>query len=189
MLDLALGFMRNELNAYLAARTGSDTIQAKLTRVVDEAGKYAFPQDSLALSLIHVEEERTFRAQLPSHFYVNGESVTREPELQLNLHMLLAANFKQYDEALKHLSLVLTFFQSHQAFTAARHPALDPRIEKLTVELQSLTYEQLNQLWGFIGGKQLPSVVYKVRMVVLQDVEQTSILPPITAITSTATGR
>jgi len=54
------------------------------------------------------------------------------------------------------------------------------------VELMSLTYEQLNQVWAFVGGKQLPSVIYRVRMIVLQDVEQSSIQPPITKMSATS---
>ena len=67
------------------------------------------------------------------------------------------------------------YFQAHSSFTFEEYPALDPRIGKLTVELQSLNYEQLNQVWAFIGGKQLPSAIYKFRMVVLQDDVQTAI--------------
>ena len=52
----------------------------------------------------------------------------------------------------------------------------------MTVELQSLGYEQLNQIWAFIGGKQLPSVIYKVRMIVLQDETPAGIQPPLTVI-------
>jgi hypothetical protein len=97
---------------------------------------------------------------------------------------MFAANFQKYDVALKYLSLVLTYFQSHPAFTTDNQPALDPRIGKLTVELQSLTYEQLNQIWAFIGGKLLPSIVYKVRMVALQDETPKAVQPPITQIKS-----
>lgn len=185
MLDIALGFLRDELNAYLASRSGSDAIKAKLTRIMDETtGKYAFGQELIGVSLLQLEEERVFRAQLPSHTVVNGQQVVQEPELKLNLTVVFAANFKQYDEGLKFLSYVLAFFQSHGAFTPAEYPGLDTRIEKLTVELQSLTYEQLNQVWGFIGGKQLPAAFYKVRMVVVQDAQPVAVQPPVTVIST-----
>ncbi|MBV9773848.1 MAG: DUF4255 domain-containing protein [Gemmatimonadetes bacterium] len=182
MLEIALEFLRHQLNDFVAARTGSVSVEVKLARVVDDAGKYAIPPDSLGISLINVEEERTLREQLPTHTYVDGRHLVQEPPLKLNLHVIVAANFQHYDEALKHLSSVLTYFQSHPGFTPARHPSLDPRIEKLTVELQTLGYEQLNQVWAFIGGKQLPSAIYKVRMVILQDLEPTAVQPPVRAI-------
>lgn len=183
MLDLALEFLRSELNAFLAARMGPSTVEARLSRVVDENGKYAFPEDSLGISLVNLEEERVLRAQLPSHAFVGGQHVVREPELKLNLYVLVAANFKLYDQGLKYLSCVLTYFQAHASFTPERYPGLDPRVEKLTAELQSLNYEQLNQMWAYIGGKQLPSVVYRVRMVAIQDLEVSEVRPPLTAVT------
>ena len=111
-----------------------------------------------------------------------------EPEIKLNLHVMFAANFKQYDTALKYISYVLMYFQSHHYFSSEEYPALDERIGKLTMELQSLSYEQLNQVWAFIGGKQLLSVIYKVRMVILQDEAQMAIQPPITIINTQIEG-
>jgi hypothetical protein len=163
-------------------------VRARLTRIVDEAGKYAFPEDALGVTLIDIDEERTFKAQLPSHTYVDGQHVVQQPELKLNLHVMFAAHFRQYDEALKYLTMVLTYFQAHAVFTPTTHPGLDARIEKVTVELESLSYEQLNQIWAFIGGRQLPSAVYRVRMVVLQDREPIMVGPPIRTITATLGG-
>lgn len=182
MLDTALKFLKDELNTYLLTQTGSDSIKVEMSKLVDEAGKYAFELDTIAASIINIEEDRIFKSQVPEHIYTNGQHIVLEPELKLNLHVLFAANFKVYDQALKYLSYVLTYFQSHPSFTSVEYPALDPGIEKLTTELQSLSYEQLNQVWAFIGGKQLPSVIYKVRMVSLQAMVPTVIQPPIMEI-------
>jgi len=182
MLDIALKFLRDELNTYLLTRSGSDTIKVKLSKVVDEAGKYAFEQELIGASIINIEEERTVKTHLPEYTYVNGQHVVREPELKLNLYVMFAANFKIYDEALKFISHILTYFQSQPSFTREEFPGLDPRIEKLTLELQSPGYEQLNQIWAFIGGKQLPSVIYKVRMVILEPEAPAAVQPPLTKL-------
>ena len=190
MLDLALEFLRDELNGYIAARTGSDQEAVVLSRFpAAAADKYGFDEDKLGMTVINLEEERTVKTQLPTHTYVNGQHVVREPDIKINVHTLIGANYKQYDEALKFISLVLLFFQSHPVFTPTDYPALDPSIERLGVELQSPNYEQLNQIWGFVGAKQLPSVIYKVRMVVLQDVEPAQTRPPLTGIAITSTAR
>jgi len=182
MLHTVLQFLGDELNTYLFARTGADSVVIKASKVVDESGKYAFDEGTLCASVINIEEERILKSHLPGYTLVDGQHVLLEPDLKLNLHVLFAANFKKYDVALKYLALVLTYFQSHPAFTPDEYPALDARIGKLNMELQSLTYEQLNQIWAFIGGKQLPSVVYKVRMVAIQDEAQIAVRPPITTI-------
>ena len=150
--------------------------------MVDETGKYAIHSETVGLSLINIEEERLTREQLPDYRYVNGQHIKKEPELKLNLHVIVVANFTHYDVGLKYLSLVLTYFQSHPFFTPSEYPALDTRITKLIVELQSLGYEQLNQIWTYIGGKQLPSVIYKVRLVAIQDQTLKAVQPPLTAI-------
>lgn len=185
MLDIALKFLTDELNSYLNLNIRADPNPVevvKMSRLVDDAGKYAFAEGTIAATIINIEEERTFKSQLPDYTYRNGQHVVLEPEIKLNLHVMLAANFKQYDSALKYIAYVLTYFQSHSYFTSEEYPALDERIGKLTMELQSLSYEQLNQVWAFIGGKQLLSVIYKVRMVILQDEAQMAIQPPITII-------
>ncbi|HEY9698906.1 MAG TPA: DUF4255 domain-containing protein [Trichocoleus sp.] len=185
MLDLALRFLKNELNTYLLTQTATNTVEVRLSKLVDESGRYAIDEETLGITVINIEEDRIFKSHLPEYAYSNGQHLVMEPDLKLNLHILIAANFKQYDQALKYISLVLTFFQSHPFFDSSINADLDPRIEKLVVELQSLNYEQLNQVWAFVGGKQLPSVIYKVRLVVLQDQAQTAIQPPITQINST----
>jgi hypothetical protein len=182
MIDVALKFLVAELNSYLLNRTGSNLGEAELTRIVDDLGKWAIGVDHLAAALINVEEERILKAHLPEPAFVDGRHVILEPPLKLNLHVLFAAHFQKYDQALKYLAHVLTFFQSHLTFPSDQYPGLDPRIARLNVELLSPTYEHLNQIWAFVGGKQLPSAVYRVRMVVLQDVEPKSVEPPLTAV-------
>jgi hypothetical protein len=190
MLDIALEFVTDELNAFIAARTGTDTVQAKLVRFSAETGNgYGFDLGDIGITVINLEEERTVRSQLPTHALVNGQHVVREPDVKLNVHVLIGAHIKPYDEALKYISLVFLFFQSHPVFTPGEYPAMDPALERLAVELQSPTYEQLNQIWGFVGAKQLPSAVYKIRMVVLQDTEPGAIRPPVTGITTATSAR
>lgn len=169
MLDIALKFLVKELGSYLLLRTGTSFGEPEICRLVDESGKWAVTEDHIGASLINLEEERAVKPQLPEAVLIDGRHVVLQPALNLNLHILFAANFKHYDEALRYLSYVLTYFQSHLSFTPTQYPGLDPRIAKLTAELQSPTYEQVNQIWAFVGGKQLPSALYKVRMLTLQD--------------------
>lgn len=183
MLDQALTFLVSELNAYLLARTSSDFGAARLGRLVDDSGKWAINEDHIGVAVINVEEERVMRDQLPSLTSVAGKLKVAPPEIKLNLHVLFAAYFQQYEVALRYLSHTITYFQANPIFSPDRQPALDARFGKLVVELQSLTYEQLNQIWTFIGAKQLPAAVYKVRLVALQD-ESYVIAAPVIEATS-----
>ena len=191
MLDVALNFLTTELNSYLVARgarTATDEIgKVEVGRLVDDAGKWSIKDDHIGASLIHIEEDRVMKSQLPEAVLVGGRHVILEPKLKLNLHVLFAAKFQKYDEGLRSISLVLSYFQSHHIFTPETHSGLDTRIERLTAELQSLSYEQLNKVWAFIGGKQLPSAIYKVRMIALQDAEPKTVESPLSQIETTVT--
>ena len=73
--------------------------------MVDETGKYAIKSETIGIALINIEEERVIKAQLSDYSSVNGQHLKREPELKLNLYVMIAANFTHYDVSLKYLSL------------------------------------------------------------------------------------
>lgn len=185
MIDRALTFLVGELNGYLQARFGTNPETLVLGRAVDDSGKWIGDNDQMRCALVNIEEERTVKSQIPDTVFVNGRNVQVQPDVKLNLVVVFIANFTTYEFGLTFLSRVIMFFQAHPSFTPDRYPALDPAIEKLSLDLQSLTYEQLSQLWCTMGGKQLPSVVYRVRLVAIQDVEPSAIQPPVTTIQTT----
>jgi len=87
----------------------------------------------------------------------------------LNLHIVLAANFKanHYEESLKYLSKAIGFFQDHSVFDRTSSPDLANGLEKLIVDIENLGLQELSNLWSFLGCKYVPSVMYKVRTVAL----------------------
>jgi len=183
MLDVALSFLADEFNAYLLRRTGSATLgQVVPGALLDDKGALAIPNGTVALSLVNIEEERVLREQAPARVSVGGREMLLQPELKLNLTLLFAARMTDYPTTLKALSNVLTFFQSHPAFSAEDHPALDPRIGRIVMELYSVTPETLNQIWASLGAKYQPSVLYRARLVTIQDREPLLSGPPVTDI-------
>lgn len=188
MLDRVLEFFASELNAYFQARTGIADETVVPGMVVNENGRYAIKDDNIGATIINIEEEGILKTQSPEVRYQQGQQVQVEPQLKLNLFILFAANYRHYDQALKHLSLVLGFFQANRVFTRERFAGLDPEIERLTTDLQTLNYDQLNQIWAFIGGKHLPSIVYRVRLLSIQDGSVTRVQPPLTIIDTRAGG-
>ena len=134
------------------------------------------------LALVNVEEERVLREQLPERVFLNGNHVLLEPHVKLNLHLIFAARHSKYQHALHYLSHVLKYFQAHPSFTPDEYPGLHPSIEKLNVELLSYGTEQLNHVWAYIGAKYLPSAIYRVRMVILQDSAPRGIGKPISEL-------
>lgn len=189
MLDTAIKFLASEVNTYLKKRalSASEVGNVITGHIVDDTGKWAILPDNIGLTLVNIEEERLLRSQIPEHRYINGNHVLVEPELKLNMTVLFHTRHSTtgtYEQSLRFLSAVLTFFQSHPVFTPDEYPGLDPSIEKLSVEMLALGTEQLNQVWAYLGSKYLPSVAYRVRMVVLQDIETAGIAKPITTISA-----
>ncbi len=183
MIDAAFLFLRSEINSYINLRTGSaDTLE--ITPLTDDSGQIL--SDRLGLTLVNLEEDRTAQ-QLPQLKPTPlGQLAKSNPKVRLNLHLLFSANFENnYDEALKHLAYVITFFQARNVFTPQTNPGLTDGIEKLILEMMSLSLEQQNNLWAALGAKYRPSVVYKMRILLLEDSLTLDSNVPISEITQT----
>ena len=117
---------------------------------------------------MNIEEDRMLKS--PEKFTrVDDKTVQRNPNVHLNLYCLLAANKSKYNESLKYLSYVIQFFQFRNVFNHINDPSLDNNIDKLIMDLYTINFEQINHLWGTLGGKYFPSVLYKMRMIVIDE--------------------
>lgn len=189
MIDTALAFLVDQVNAHLLKRTGASLGAVSLGGVVDDRGNWTVPMDSTRLTLFQIDEERTLREQLPDRALIGGRDVVLPPPLKLNLVVLFAGRFQQYDQALRTMSQILAFFQARPLFTPSDSPALPVDVERLALDLVSYGPEQLNQMWTCLGAKHLPSVIYRVRMVVLQDVEPLGTGTPVGTVATSLGGR
>lgn len=179
MIFRALTILRHELQAAILAQ-GGDAGEVVLGNVasIGDGGSTAL-DDKLIVSLIGTEEESTLR-NTPASRPVSTGFAKVNPPLYINLHILLSANYTTgtgttpYENALQRLSQAITFFQGKSTFDLANSPVPslmgDEEVAslKLNIEMQSLGLEQTNQLWGSLGGKMIPSALYKVRMIGIQ---------------------
>ena len=177
MIDIALKLIRDELINYLSKK---DTA----TVTVDNIGLFETPggvglADNIIITLVNVEQESTLKNQpaLKRPFIANA--IYQNPPVYLNLYVLFTCNYKgdHYQLALKRLSFIIRFFQSKNVFSVSSSISggsinLDetdvPDI-KFTMELYTLSFEQINYLWGSLGGRQMPFVMYKLRLVSLTE--------------------
>ncbi len=183
MIDTTFLFLKDQINNYLNLKTGgSDTLD--ITPYTDSTGQVV--SDKLGLTLVNIEEERSIQ-QLPQlRPTAVGTVAKSNPRVRLNFHLLFSANFENnYDEALKHIGFVITFFQAQNVFSPTTHPGLPPNVDKLIFELLTLSLEQQNNMWASLGAKYRPSVVYKMRMLLLEDNQSLESQIPITEISKT----
>lgn len=91
------------------------------------------------------------------------------PPVYLNLLVMCAANFSgsHYPEALKFLSTAIVFFQANAVFDHQNTPDMDERLERLALNMENLSSQEMHSLWSIHGGRYLPSALFRVRMITL----------------------
>lgn len=171
MFNEAVTLIVNDLNAYLESiGTGPDedrAVKGNIARFDEGTGL----EEKVVATVVNITEEATFKNS--AHFERDGTRTRyRNAPAFLNLFLLFSVTHKDHGAALSRLSQVVTFFQGKNVFTMLNTPvpeqvdlAADIRV---TMELFALTFEQVNYLWASLGGKQMPFVLYKVRMVRIQ---------------------
>jgi hypothetical protein len=171
MIYETLIFLSTELNKFLTKNQGLIT-QFPVT--INNIAKLDDPdildvKAKIILSLINIEEDKVSKIR-ENYTSTPTGIVYRNPPVLVNLYVLFAANYTgDYAQSLKMISKVMQFFQSQSYFTPLTHPGLDPKILQLNADLFTLNFEQINHIWSTLGGKYLPSVMYKVRQLSIED--------------------
>ena len=180
MIEKVLYFLRTQLDHYLSLRT-SQGEKIVLSDLTDKDGKVIV--NGLAMTLVNIEEERMMRNQPHFKETPHGTVAKVNPEVVINLYVLFTANFGDdevsYRESLKFISHIISFFQARNFFTPENYPGLDEKVKKLTADLHSLSLEQQNHLWGSLGTRYMTSVMYKLKVISIQEDEIRAEAPPI----------
>lgn len=168
-MEEVFAFLLKQLNAVIPPNpTGGDAVNFINLRT-DPPGF----QEGINMLLINIEEETVLR---PADRYrmisKNGQQLSAQPPLRLHLILLFAAKATgpdNYVEAMKQLSMVLQFFQQYPVFRPEQYPDLADRgLEELVLEFNPLSYAQQNEIWGSMKRSYLPSVSFRVKMIVIQ---------------------
>jgi hypothetical protein len=188
----ALSFLEKELKNYLSIKlnSGSEEIikVGNIVKVLDGDGDTSTNAARAIISIVNIEEDRLSKS--PDNYRkIDDKIVYKNPKVFLNIYLLIAAKQTDYSEALKVLSFIIQFFQHKYVFDVQNSPLLDPRIEKLVLDLHTLNFEQMNHLWGILGGKYVPSVLYKMRVVGIEEEAEDSVGEPIMEIGINAIGK
>ena len=176
MLSHALTIVVNEMRRQL------NTQSVGLGNLAEGVGIGGSPivRDMLYLSVVNIKEEKSLK-NLPNYMRDDARlKVTYEnPPVFLNFQILVTATHTDYTNALLVLSRAIRFFQSKQVFTQdnvapnsieMNAPANSDQLEsfKLIFDLYSPSMEEVNHLWGTLGGKQYPFVMYMLRVLDLK---------------------
>ena len=128
----------------------------------------AFSAGKLVLFLSGVERDTV------AHRVTQGSSsassvIQSAVPVYLNLLVMCAANFSgsHYTEALKFLAAAIAYFQGNPAFDHQNTPGMDSRLERLALNMENLSSQEMHSLWSIHGGRYLPSALFRVRMITL----------------------
>ncbi|TRX58274.1 DUF4255 domain-containing protein [Fulvivirga sp. M361] len=163
MIYSAVSVIAELANDYITKRFGQSEEKVIVSNIVNPDGSMAVTEpDKIILSLVNLQQETVNQK--------NHSGNTYRP-INMNLFLLFSASFNDgnYAEGLRYLSAVISFFQAHKVMNHRNTPELDNSVDKLTFEIVNQDLQNLSHLWGTIGGKYLPSILYKVRMVTFQE--------------------
>ncbi len=187
MIDLAIAHIISELNDYLNVRLqiNDRVVSGSLFDIEGTVNEKT--KNKIVVSLVNLEEERTYRSLEVLEKRPDGTSELVRPPVKISIYLLFVANLSDYREAIKSLALVISFFQ-HRPFFDGPTASGPGREGRMTFELFSMTFEQVNHLWGALGGKYMPSAMYKVGIVDVRDHQLIAEVPPVKEITAATQG-
>lgn len=170
MIQAAVMHLAGQIGQHLRRRHGlAEDIVVAATLVQPDGSPVPQAQNRLVVSLVKIEKDAVPRPSQSLPTESDGRLGTRTAPLHLSLHILLTANFGagNYGEALKFLSDAIGFLQRTPIFDHAVSPDLPQGIDRLVLDIENTSIQELSNLWGMLGAKHAPSILYKVRMVTL----------------------
>ncbi|HYJ64065.1 MAG TPA: DUF4255 domain-containing protein [Parafilimonas sp.] len=181
MIDIALILLRDELTSYINISKNDNSVVVNIDNIglLEPGGGSSSLSDSIIITLVNIEEESTLKNQSAVRRPFINNATYQNPPVYLNLYVLFTSNYSgtNYPLALKRLSYIIQFLQSKNSFSVASSISAgsidlsqsDISDLKFTLELYTLTFEQINHLWGSLGGRQVPFAMYKLRLVAITD--------------------
>ncbi len=186
MISHALDIIQKELQAnldsYPSAGGGGGFTSAvsNISQVQVSQAQEPNNQSDIVLTLVNIREDKALK-NIPTYVRndVTLKAAYENPPVFANFLLLFSVIHSNYLPALSALSRVIRFFQYKNVFTQDNVAPTsfngsvlvqDDRLDefKLILDLYSPTLEEVNHLWGTLGGKQYPFVLYTMRMLDLK---------------------
>jgi hypothetical protein len=170
--DIFKVLIEDHLAHYIRIKTANNTTETIITfgsisQLNDPSSDSL--KNNIVMGLVNIEEDRISR---PQDNYVRTPDLTfKKPPVFLNLYVLFVANFDatNYESSLNYITWVIKFFQSQNVFNHVNSPGLPAAVDELIFDMKTLSFQDMNNLWGVLGCKYMPSVLYKVRLVSVSD--------------------
>lgn len=167
-----LAYIRDILNQYFKNEFSISENKVVLSNLVNPDGTIAQNNDGkIVFFLLNLEEESAIKNNISRSSTHSAESFTqRKPRIHLNLKLLFCANFtgKNYVEGLRYLTSLIQFFQQNNRIET-RFSGKEANSNRILFELSKLNYNDMSHVWSTIGSKLMPSALYTVRFISIDD--------------------
>ena len=154
VLPGTLEVVRQQVNQFLlnAAQRSDDWVVLS-SAVEPDGSTYAAALNKIVMCITNISRE-------PSHGHAPGQ------QLDVIVDLGFIANFAaaQYGDGLVALSLVIACLHQQPLLTPQNTAALPAEVEKVSLEMINHSAADLNNLFGMMGLKYLPSVFYRLRL-------------------------
>lgn len=164
MIFEASSAIAESLDQYMQVRFSTRKGFVALSNVQKEEGAIKVGSaNKIAITLINTQKETLVnRTANPSG----------QPPVFLNLFLLFSVYTGEdgsYEDSLSKLSAIISFFQANRVLTHSNTPSMDSNIDKLIFEFVNQDMQSLNYVWSMLKGEYAPSVLYKVRLVMIDE--------------------
>jgi hypothetical protein len=168
---------------------GQSVIEITNIATLNDGDDFLLAKTAITLSIVNIEEDKTLRNQSVYLKETNDQTQIyryKQPTQHLIISVLFASYSKdlsKYLDGLDKLKGVISYFQQNNSFYyknddtemidyntyLGKTEVQQQNYHKITMESVSLSTEQLNQLWSYLGSKYMPSMLYKMRLCMIQD--------------------
>lgn len=145
-------------------------------------------KNPIVLSIVNIEEDWT-QKNLSVYIKDTNDKTNVLRYKHPTQHLILSLLFSSYNKDLANyldgidkLKTIISYFQQNNSFYykidhsemidlsafLIKTDVEQEKYTKITTELVSLSMEQLNQMWSYLGSKYMPSVLYKMRLCTIQ---------------------
>jgi hypothetical protein len=170
VIDRVLGHLAAHLNGYYRRNFRVAEDVAVVSNLQEIGGTPVVSStNKVVLFLSGIERDTLAHRTTVSSSPVSHGIMQNAVPVYLNLLVMCAANFSgtHYPEALKFLSCAISFFQGNVVFDHQNTPDMDARLDRLALNMENLSSQEMHSLWSIHGGRYLPSALFRVRMITL----------------------
>jgi hypothetical protein len=168
MIYRALNFLVQQLNEHLAIANPNANLPADFTQLRNVAhlsDKEVRALNNILVTLVTVSEDNMLKNTAES---LRGSISSKTVPKYFNLYVLFSScNYRSYPDSLKALSRMVIFFEKNPVLTSladSNHEDGMPGF-RLNVDSYAPGFDESNNMWTTMGGKQFPHMLYRVRLV------------------------